>query len=422
MDLKEAFSSRDKYFLPAFLVSLIAISLLAGNFFVVLGIMFVSFQLVSLVYSIVKHRTINLKSIKETNYILAFSVLTSLLLAILLPCIIFHEKFVSPYVIQYAYLAPIMLVFFATLHLYSCLVRGTRPDYLHIAKTILVITLILSFLVSAVFIGATNYLYKQRIDSYASENNRHISRLTNGTIDLQNPDPEIYAELRGYQSELLSEANTENRHFTEEYANRQLCIFKDCAGPMVDNSVYLVKEIVGGLIYENARRAALREYEYILSGDYLANYSSLEQYKASLKKEIDSSNFTPYKLADEDSIFISRLNSGDITYSALKAKMEAQVALMNSQTAGRIASISSPYESPIIDSELGKSLSYAIYHTTAFKDMALVVLEILPYTDKQRKTSDLMEILYNNIDIDESVESKIIRYRLILDGIERSKR
>ena len=73
------------------------------------------------------------------------------------------------------------------------------------------------------------------------------------------------------------------------------------------------------------------------------------------------------------------------------------------------------------DSLFFNSLSYALEHSTYFKQLIRLVTEFSAYTGQQGKNPDLFVQIYNNKDIQESTESKIIRYKIILNRIEPNK-
>ncbi len=73
------------------------------------------------------------------------------------------------------------------------------------------------------------------------------------------------------------------------------------------------------------------------------------------------------------------------------------------------------------DSPVSRSLSRIIEHSDFSKEMIWLVTNIAYYTGNQGRYNDLFVKLYENRNIDEPIESKIIRYRLLLNVIERNK-
>ena len=139
---KKTISNNDKIFPPIFVITLILISVLVGDFITTFFVTLISIVVISFVYSVIKIKSFGkdlINKLKESSYILSFSFLTTLIFAIILPYFLFHNSFVNVFIIQYVYLLPILLIFFASLigftmlyfWMYSLRLRTARLEQQH---------------------------------------------------------------------------------------------------------------------------------------------------------------------------------------------------------------------------------------------------------------------------------------------------
>lgn len=419
MAQKEISVNNDKILLPIFIVSLILISILVGNFISTFILSLISIVLISFVYSIIKIRKFDkelINKIKESSYILSFSFLTTLIIAIVLPYVIFHNSFVNIFVIQYVYLLPILFIFFTSLYLYSALVHKTQPEYSHILKSSLIITIIISLIISLFLVVGSNYIYNQRTEIHNENIEQTMSELNDKTNNLYQPEFEIFNEIKTYQNNFLDEANHQKNEFQNLDENRGLCIATNCAKTIVDKSYHLLVVAVNSAVIQGTLEQANEEMEYINSEKFKQNFTSLNEYKTFLKNKIDSSEFTISSLSNENKDILNLLES-EFTYKGFKALIEETTK--KQESAGMIGLFSESGSIFGTDSLFYNSLSYAIQHSIPFKELFRLVIKASIYTGQQGKNPDLFVQIYENQDIGESNESKVIRYKLILDRIER---
>ena len=243
MAQKKASTNNDKIILPIFIVSLILISVLVGNFISTFVLSLISIAIVAFVYSIIKVRRFDKEltnKIKESSYILSFSFLTTLIFAIILPYVLFHNSFVNTFVIQYIYLFPILFVFFASLYIYSALIRRNPPEYMHILKFSLIIAIIISITISLVLVIGFNYIFDQRTDIYNENLVQTISELNGKTASLYQPEFEVFNEIKAYQNNFIDEANKQKNDFQNLNDQKGLCIASNCAKIFADEVYHLI--------------------------------------------------------------------------------------------------------------------------------------------------------------------------------------
>jgi len=409
----------DKILLPIFIVSLILISIMIGNFVSTFILSLIAIIIISFVYSIFKIRKFDkelINKIKESSYILSFSFLTTLIIATILPYVLFHNSFVNIYLIQYVYLLPVLFIFFALLYIYSALIHKTQSEYSHILKVSLIITIIISIVISIFLVVGSNYIYNQRTDMHNENFEQTISELNDKTTSLYQSEFEIFNEIKTYQNNFLDEANKQKNELQSLDENRGLCIATNCAKTIVDKAYHLIVVVINSAVIQGTLEQADEEIDYINSEEFNQNFTSLDEYKSYLKDQIDASEFTISSLSDENKNTLNQLES-EFTYKDFKKLMEETAE--KQESAGMIGLFSESGSIFGTDSLFYNGLSYAIQHSIPFKELFRMVTKVSVYTGQQGKNSDLFVQIYENKDIEESTESKIIRYKLILDRIEK---
>jgi hypothetical protein len=419
MAQKEVSVNNDKILLPIFIVSLIFISIMVGNFVSTFILSLISIIIISFIYSIIQIRKFDkelINKIKESSYILSFSFLTTLIIATILPYVLLHNSFVNIYLIQYVYLLPILFIFFSSLYIYSALIHKTQPEYAHILKFSLIITIIISIVISLFLAVGSNYIYNQRTEIYNENFEQTISELNDKTTNLYQPDYQIFNEIKLYQDNFLDAVNKQKNEFQTLDENRSLCIATNCAKTIVDKAYHLIVVVVNSVVIQGTLEQANEEIDYINSEEFNQNFTSLEEYKSYLKDQIDASEFTISSLLDENKNTLNQLES-EFTYKNFKKLIEETT--QKQESAGMIGLFSESGSIFETNSLFYNGLSYAIQHSIPFKELFRLVIKASIYTGQQGKNPDLFVQIYENKDIEESTESKVIRYKLILDRIER---
>ena len=136
---KEVLSSnKDKILLPLFLFSIILIAILMGSVFSTILLILITILIIAFIYSTIKIKSFNqnlIIKIKETSYVISFSIFTTMIFSIILPYLLFHNSFINIFVIQYIYVLPILLIFFVSLYVFNYLIKKEEIQYKHLIKS-----------------------------------------------------------------------------------------------------------------------------------------------------------------------------------------------------------------------------------------------------------------------------------------------
>ena len=414
MEQEDTTLNNDKILLPLFIITLIIISVLIGNFIHTFFLSFILTLVISFVYSIIIVKSFDRKlinKIKESSYVLSFSFLTALIAAIILPHILFHNSFLNIFIIQYVYLLPVLLVFFASLYLYSSIINKTQPNLKRILTASLIISLISSVIISLLLVIGSNYIYNQKTQIYNQQFKTSITGLNAATAKAYTANYTVFEEIKTYQNNFIESANKQKNTFQNFDANKGFCISTNCAKTAVDQIIQSLYLMVNSAVINTTLKQANNESMYIRSEEFKKNFISLDEYKIYLKNKIDASNFTITYLSDENKNILNLFESG-FTYQDFQTLIKennSNIGIVQLNT-GSIFSIDSPFYN---------SLFYTAEHSIPFKETVRLMITFAIYTERQGKNSDLFVELYNNKDINESSESKIIRYKLILNKIEK---
>jgi hypothetical protein len=415
MAQKEIFSDKDKLLLLFFTITSILISILIGNFIATFFLFLISIVLISFIYSMIHVKSFNkelLIKMKETCYVLSFSFLSALIVAIILPYILFHNSFVNIFVIQYLYLLPILLVFFALLCLYSDIINNAKIDYKKIIRSSLIISCIVSVILTISLIIGINYIYNQNTQRYDRSFGENVLEVNVKTMELYKANYTIFTEIKEYQEKFINETKEQNDLLQKKDANKGLCVQTKCIKNALDKQYHILTSVLNSMIIQGTLKQADKELEYFNSSEFKQNFTSLEEYKVYLKNNINASNFTITSISDEDKATLNLLKS-EFNYQ------DAQKLMNDNTVKTENAGLSSMFSLSGTGSIVETSLTYTMLHTTYFKELIRFVMKTKIYTMLQSENNDLFVRIYNNKDINESAESKIIRYRIIIDRIER---
>lgn len=404
---------KDNKILPSlFIIALI--SSLIGNFVSTFFISLICIIAVSFAYSIIKVRSFDRKlvtQIKESGCIISFSVLTALIAAIILPYILFHNSFVNIFVIQYAYLFPVLLIYLASLYFYAALIKGIKLNYKRLIMYSLVLSIFVSVVISLFLIIGSNYIYNERAQLYNQKFDQVMSGLN--TADLYKANYAIFREIKAYQDNFVEEATMQKNAFQNLDAG--FCIQANCAKPIADRAYSLITIVVNIAVTQGTLMQADNELQYISSGGFKQNFTSLDEYKTYLKNKVDASNFTIAALSNQDKSTLNLLES-ELNYQ----DFIALIKMNNPQVSTDLRFVGSFFDTGSVfqtNSSLYNSLSYTIEHSIPFRELMRMMIKVSIYATQQSKNSDLFAEIYNNRNIDESTESKIIRDKIILDRI-----
>jgi len=402
MSKKELFSNKDKLLLPIFVICLMATSIFIGEIILSFFISLVVIMLISCVYSIITVRHFNnelVLKIKHSAYVTCFSYVTSIIIAIALPYLIFQNRFYNWIEIQYLYLTPILFVFLTSLYLYSNLVKAEKPKILHTIKVSLLLTIIISILASTVSVGVWNQVVSNRSKWYNEQFDEIIPGLVNESKTA--PDLQVFRELESYRINHINDAYNKKADFDSR--ETKLCIWTNCPKLIVDRAFHVLEVFVTNMISSGRLQAAHKEWEFIHSDEF--DYDSFEKYAELLEANVSKIYANPslnsthqdvvdlvkteFTYLDQESIFKSTYikNTGSVILNLYNPEAELSI--------------------------LGQSSTYVMKHSKISKEIVKLYVLILTYTGQQGKAPDLLVELYENRNVEESTESKIIRYKLL---------
>ncbi len=414
MSKKRYFSDRDNLLLPLFILSLLIISILIGKFFSTIVITFFSIVIVSAIASIFVIKKFDRKfvlEIKKISYILSFSLLITLIFAIVLPYLLFQNSFLNIYVIQYIYVLPLLFVFIASLHIFDYLLNKKPIRYQHLIVVSLVISVIISLVLSIVVIIGTNNLYNERTEIY--KEGADFSELEEQTVGKYHAGLVIFDEIKANRDNLVTSATDQWTSFAEIDSNKGLCIQTNCARIIVDKSYHLITYVVHSAVIDGTLDKANEELEFLNTEGYTQNFTSLEEYETFLRSAIDSSGYTLSDVSEQDVLDIIE---SDFNYAQYRELLEGNFPY--SASLGFTDTLSEAGFKFKTNSLLAKSLARTVEHSVPFQELFRLLVKTHIFVSQQGENSDLFVQIYNNIDVEESTQSKIIRYRLILSEIE----
>lgn len=261
-----------------------------------------------------------------------------------------------------------------------------------------------------------NYIFDQRTDIYNENLVQTISELNGKTASLYQPEFEVFNEIKAYQNNFIDEANKQKNDFKNLNDQKGLCIASNCAKIFADEVYHLIIVAVNSAVIHGTLEQANEEIDYVNSAEFKQNFTSLDEYGAYLRNKIGASGFEISSLSDENRNTLNLLES-EFTYKDFKKLMEE--INQKRESAGMVGLFSESGSISGTDSLFYNGLSYAIQHSIPFKELFRTVIKALIYTGQRGKNSDLFVQIYENKYIEESAESKVIRYKLILDRIEK---
>jgi hypothetical protein len=408
---KEVLSSnKDKILLPLFLFSIILIAILMGSVFSTILLILITILIIAFIYSTIKIKSFNqnlIIKIKETSYVISFSIFTTMIFSIILPYLLFHNSFINIFVIQYIYILPLLLIFFSSLYVFNYLIKKEEIQYKHLIKSSVIISVILSIVISIMLISFSNYLYNERTEIYNDGYDKEISEFNEKTQDLYSKNLPIFNEIKTYQDDFLADANQEKSAF--QTFDKKLCLTNDCAKNVVDKAYHLITIVVNSMIIQSNLEKANEELVLINEEKFKPDFNTLDDYSKILKEKVESSEFTIQKLSTEDKETLSLVES-DFNYNDLNKIVEKT----DMESVGGWADVF------VIESNsiFYDSISYTFKHSAPYKELVKLVTKVMIFTGQQGKSDDIFVKIYNNKDVDEPLKSKIIRNKLILTKIE----
>tara|TARA_B100000315_G_C14464109_1_gene535135 strand:- start:92 stop:982 length:891 start_codon:yes stop_codon:yes gene_type:complete len=287
------------------------------------------------------------------------------------------------------------------------LIKKEEIQYKHLIKSSVVISLILSVVISIGLVTFSNYLYNERTESYYEGYDKAISEFNEKTQNLYSEKLPIINEIKTYQDDFLVDANQEKSAF--QTFDKKLCITNGCAKNVVDKAYHLITVVVNIAIIESNLEKANEELVLINEEKFKPDFNTLEDYSKILKEKIDSSDFSVEELSAEDEETLSLVES-DFNYNDLNKIVEKS----DMDSVGGFADVLVIESSSIFYD----SISYTFRHSAPYKELVRLVTKVMIFIGQQGKNDDLFVEIYNNKDIDEPLNSKIIRNKLLLTKME----
>ena len=403
-------SNKDKILSPLFLLSIILIAVLMGNIFSSILLILIIILIFSFIYSIIKEKSFSqnlIVKIKETSYVLSFSIFTTMIFSIILPYLLFHNSFINIFVIQYIYVLPILLIFFASLYVFNYLIKKEEIQYKHLIKSSVIISIIISVVISIGLVSFSNYLYNERTEIYNEGYDNAVSEFNEKTQNLYSENLPIFNEIKTYQDDFFTDANQERSAL--QTFDKKLCLTNGCAKNVVDKAYHLITIVVNSVIIQSNLEEANEESTLINEEKFKPDFNALKDYSKIIKEKVDSSDFSIQELSTEDKEILSLVES-DFNYDDLNKIVEKS----DMENIGGFAEVLVVESSSIFYD----SISYTFKHSAPYKELVRLVTKIIVFTGQQGKNDDLFVKIYNNKDIDEPLNSKIIRNKLLLTKME----
>jgi hypothetical protein len=361
-----------------FLITLLISSFLIDEIVTILYLLMI-ILIISFIYSITIIKKANielLKGIMKKCFILSLTILSTLIIAIVLPYLFYHNLSLNIYIIQYTYLFPLIIIFFLLFKIYFHVFNNIKINYKKILFRSISYALIISLIFSLLLIILLNQQYNKHDGLFKSS----LERLKQQEDIEFHEDIEIYKEIKEYELELNNELNQEIYRFSNFDNNKNFCIIKNCEKIIFEKIFTINKFTIYQTIIKSYYEIIEEEYNFITSDEFYENFNSLDEYKFLLENKFDSNK--------EQKIVIDfnySSNFEEICFSNCKKR-----------------------------SLLYTSLNHILINSRLYQEYIQSLKEISNYIDKTSNQNKLYTIIYNNKEIEENIESKIIRYKILL--------
>jgi hypothetical protein len=403
MEEKEVLSKKDNILLLLSLVSIIIYSVLIFKFHLLsLALTTIMILVTSTIISLIVKRSFNkdlLIEIKEVLYILTFSLLPTLIFAIILPYMLFRNNFFSIYTIILAYVLPTLFVFFILLHIFDYVIKNkpVRYGYMTLVSLIIAVVITTLFLVATAF--STDYIHGEKSKVFY-EDYKVLEFESTDYSDLK-----IFNEIEEFQNTMLNGAEEENTEFISYDINNNFCYTNNCITNVFDKGFNIVELVIRVVVTNGILEIANEELKHINSEEYLENFTSLEEYESHLIAGVNT--VQPQFGLSEESQELRSLTESDFSYKDYKEKIEND---------GRFQSFSGITQTFVFGEDNSiflESLSHTVKHTTLFKEFIKFVVNISIYFEDKQENHELIMLIYENKGVEESLESSVIRNKIL---------
>jgi hypothetical protein len=400
---------KEKIQLSLFISSLVLIAFIIGDFWKSITMTFVVIVVFSIIDALIHVKSFNknlLNRAKDIGSALSFSLLIAIILLIGLPYALFHNSFLNIFAIQYLYIFPVLLVFFASFYIFNHLIQGLNIDYKRLLKFSLIITIVLSLIISTIALISLNITTDSRDRSHTRSFLEQTDEHKEKTESLYS-DYIIFDEIREYEKNILDESNQE---YLRLINNQRICFSDKCLRNVGEESVNLIKYIISLMTIQDKLKEADSELQMVQNGSYVEIFNTLENYSNYLQDRVDSFNYDLPKLDYHEEELNSLSNSFSYydlnTFNNYLPKGDSFGGWSDIVT---ITSVNSP---------LSNSIVYTLKHSYMYKEVVRLVIKMTLYTKQQALVEDIFVGIYENRSADESMESRIIRNKIILRKID----
>jgi hypothetical protein len=402
-------SKRDWVLFILFLLSLVLISSQIGKIIPIFFLALITIIIFAFIDALIHIKSFNLfllHRVKEISFALSFSILATIIFATILPYLLFHNYFLNIFVIQYIYVLPVLIFFFASFYLFGHIIPKYQIDYKQMIKWSLIISIILSIILSVVLVISINIGYETRTNQYnrgyESEVNEFLER-----TEYSYPDMPIFNEIKSHRENILSDAD--QKHLFLWSFNKNLCITNDCMRNVVDKVHHLVEVVVNFMVFESNFEDADEELKFINENKFVNQFNTLENYSLILQQRVDSLNYEFEEMSVEQKALLTMVES-DFDYNDFKSIIQRE----DQDSLGGWGDMMSLQSGPLFY----ESLSYVMTHSTISQELVRLVVKINLFSEQISKNREFLIEVYQNKDSNESIKSKTIRNKLILARID----
>ena len=213
---------------------------------------------------------------------------------------------------------------------------------------------------------------------------------------------------------LLTQITAQKNQFKKVSNERKLCLDSDCTKDSLDQAYHTIEIRISSTSLISKSMQAVDELNYIDSEGFRQNFTSLAEYKAYLINEVESLGSDASLFSNEPTDIIA-ITKSDITYREFESILQEKIEINDTPEGysgySRFGFIVKP------QSLFQNSLSYAIKHLKEFKEWFNLITKLEAYAKRQLTYPDIFVHIFSEKDIEESVESKTIRYKLILNQL-----
>ena len=401
-----------------FVLSLLLSSYLIGNFFSTLIILLVAIAIISVIYGLADIKSFDedmITRVRHSAYSLSYSILLSLIPAILLPYLLFHS-FLNIYVIQYAYVLPVLIVFFCSVYFFDNYTSQKEFSSSRMFKYGIIISVCLSVFITAGIMILTNTYYHDKTASFYTDQDKILLQLQDNSQKLPIDTYPIYDDINGYRADFLARSLAERNSFAVFDNSHRFCSTDDCTRMVTATSYDVIEMTVDSASISLSTNQAIKESGYIENNgfqtisDYF-NYSffSLDEYSGFLKAVIDSANYSLYRPTEQ--VYDTRLMmESDFSYP----DYERIEKYFIQDGAGSEVLFHVPLDHKSI---FYRSFDYTIKHTIYYQEAVRLMIKSYIFLDMQKHNTDLFAKIYDNMNVTEPLTSKTIRYRIIVNRL-----